>query len=300
MTSTDGWKAESKFIFNKRGKLKENEVLEMKKTHKSLKDWIKPNKIIQSGVESVKVRVSHFEELDLHGGAHTPLLGPATITEKGVGLGQVIGLQTTGDQTAHTPVPGTQIDLQNVRINCIQCTHTVQCQQECTDPEKVKSVLASTVTGNAQSMTGLEEDFSTNIDDIRQIWDRLENDEDEWKVEEGWRRGGRKVSRRMSELIDRFEGEEYRDQPNLTVGDNSVSEQTLISHTMGRGADIHQNLKRNNVVRSRILVSEDMNSERCDWPTDINIQLISTNERQARSQVADRNMNNGSAVQIMK
>ena len=79
-----------------------------------------------------------------------------------------------------------------------------------------------------------------------------------------------------------------------------MNEQNLISHTMGRGADIHQNLKRNNVVQSKILISEDMTSERCDWPTDINIQLISTNERQARSQVADRNMNNGSAVQIMK
>ena len=124
---TDGWKAESKFVFNKRGKLTENDILEMKRTHGSLKDWIKPQKGTQSGMGSVKVRVSLFEELNLHGGAHTPLLGPATITEKGVGLGQVIGLQSTGDQTAHTPVPGAQADLPSVVINCLLCTNTVQC-----------------------------------------------------------------------------------------------------------------------------------------------------------------------------
>lgn len=140
-------------------------------------------------------------------------------------------------------------------------------------PEKVKSVLASTVTGNAQSMTGLEEDFSTNINDIRQIWDRLENDENEWKVEEGWRRGGRKVSRRMSELIRRFDGEASGELSNLGVGDKSNNEQNLFSHTMGRGAINNQDIKKIIVVKSGKLVSEDKTSEHCDWPTDFNINF---------------------------
>ena len=33
-----------------------------------------------------------------YGGGHTPLLSPAIITEKGVELGWVIGLSTTGEQ----------------------------------------------------------------------------------------------------------------------------------------------------------------------------------------------------------
>ena len=36
-------------------------------------------------------------------------------------------------------------------------------------------------------------------------WERIESDEDEWKVEGGIRSGGRKLSRRMSELLGNFE-----------------------------------------------------------------------------------------------
>ena len=263
----------SKFRFNKRGKLKEDEVQEMQRTHKSLKDWIKPMKLIKSGRESVKVKVSLFEELDIHGGAHTPLLGPATITEKGVGLDFVVGLQSTEDQTAHTPVLGAQATLHNVRINCVQCTHIVQCQQECSDPEKVNGIPACTATSGTFSMTGQGEDFTTNIDDLKQVWDKMENDEEEWKVEEGWRRGGRKVSRRMSELIRRFDGEASGEHSNLGVCDKSNNEQNLFSHTMGRGAINNQDIKKIIVVKSGKLVSEDKTSEHCDWPTDFNINF---------------------------
>ena len=39
-------------------------------------------------------------------------------------------------------------------------------------------------------------------------WERIEQDDNEWMVEEGMRRGGRKLSNRMSELIGIFgEGE---------------------------------------------------------------------------------------------
>ena len=39
-------------------------------------------------------------------------------------------------------------------------------------------------------------------------WERLENDDSEWMVEEGLRRGGRKLSKRISELLGIFgEGE---------------------------------------------------------------------------------------------
>ena len=45
-------------------------------------------------------------------------------------------------------------------------------------------------------------------------WEQLEKDDSEWKVEEGVRRGGRKLSKRMSELLGIFGGE--RENANVT------------------------------------------------------------------------------------
>ena len=138
-------------------------------------------------------KVSQFEDLSNHGGAHAPLLGPATITKKCVGLGQVIGLQATGDQTANTPVPGAQIDPQIEVINCVQCTQTVQCPEGDPDLRKVEILPASTATEVSLTLTGADKDFSTDIETLKLTWDMLENDENEWKEEEGIRRNGRKI-----------------------------------------------------------------------------------------------------------
>ena len=266
-------KKNEKFVFNKRGKLKSDEITELKRTHKSLDAWFR------SGGESVMARVSHIEEPNHHGGEHTPLLGPATITEKGVGLGQVVGWRTTGDQTVHTPVLGAEGDA---------------------DLRKVEILPASTYTGVALTVTGADEDFSTDIETLKLNWDILENDEKEWKVEEGRRRNGRRISRRISDLIDKFEGGGEAEHSNPLDGGNSVKFQNLntISHTKGRGADSSKDVQKINVVRSKNLSSDSMTSERRDWPIVTNIQLSPTNGSQARSQVADRNSNNGSAVQM--
>ena len=276
-----GWKgkgSDEEFKFNRRGKLKENEIQELKRTHKSLKNWAMKTETLKSGGESVVKKVSLFEELSDHGGAHAPLLGPATITEKGVGLGQVIGLQATDDQTAYTPVPGAQIEPTRLGMNCVQCTqtvHTVQC---------------------THAMTGLEEeDFSTNIDDLIQTWDRMEEDVDEWKVEGGVRRGGRKVSRRMSELISRFGGTEDIEEKSNHLGTEFPVED-LILHTKGRGADSKSIVK--DIVQSINLVSEVTSLERRDWPASNTIQLLPANERQARSDIVSGDMDNGSAVLV--
>ena len=37
-------------------------------------------------------------------------------------------------------------------------------------------------------------------------WEEMEHDQKEWEVVEGIRRGGRRVSKRMGELLGRFEG----------------------------------------------------------------------------------------------
>ena len=292
---------EDKVVFKKRGKLNEIEIVELKKTHKSLKTWFSKREVFRSGGGSVMGMVSHFDEPDHHGGAHTPLLGPATITEKGVGLGQVVGLQTTGDQTVHAPVLGAQAEPQSVGINCVQCTHTVQCPEVDTDLRKAEIIPASTATGVTLTLTDAEqEDFSTDMEKLKHTWDLLEKDENEWKVEDGLRRNGRKLSRRISDLVRQFEGEETGEYSNPLEGGTQEKCQNvkLISHTMGRGAIMNQNMQKNNVIQSEDLRDTSTTSERCDWLTVKNIQLSPTNGSSAWSQVADRRGNKGSAVQM--
>ena len=47
----------------------------------------------------------------------------------------------------------------------------------------------------------------TNIETMIAKWEAMENDANEWKVEDGVRRGGGKLSKRISELLGRYEGE---------------------------------------------------------------------------------------------
>ena len=120
----------------------------------------------------------------------------------------------------------------------------------------------------------------------------MEEDEDEWKVEGGVRRGGRKVSRRMSELIDRFGGTYDKEKSSLLGAEVPV--ENSISHTKGRGADAKSNVK--DIVQSIKLVSDVASTERCDWSTSNTIQLLTTNQRQARRDIVIGDMDNGSAV----
>ena len=59
-----GWKgkgSDEEFKFNRRGKLKENEIQELKRTHRSLKNWALKTETLKSGGESVVKKVSLFE-----------------------------------------------------------------------------------------------------------------------------------------------------------------------------------------------------------------------------------------------
>ena len=48
-------------------------------------------------------------------------------------------------------------------------------------------------------MMGVEvEEFSPDMEEMIKTWESIEHDEEEWKVEEGVRRNGRRVSRRIS------------------------------------------------------------------------------------------------------
>ena len=84
--------------------------------------------------ESVVVPGS-TEYLDHHGGVHTPLLRPSTITEKGVDLGCVIGGQTTEGtgmnityEEGHTPQlgPGSVTDETDLgKVNSVLAARTL-------------------------------------------------------------------------------------------------------------------------------------------------------------------------------
>ena len=190
--------------------------------------------------------------------------------------------------TAHTPVPGAQSDLHPVVINCVkQCT-SVRRPEEHADLKKVTTVPGS--PNFILTKTGVEEGESFNTDMTKMItmWDSMEKDEDEWKVEEGVRRGGRRVSRRISELLKMFEGNEQTDVSKTST--DVIHIQNLISHTRGRGSGYEgliniSNLKKIDVVTEKI-PSCDMTGEvDCDWPTGITIENLSTNERLAGEQV---------------
>ena len=242
-TIPEGW-TEEKFVFRKRGKLKKDEIKELQRTHYSLKTWIKSTSStgIMTGGESVMSRVSRIEDPGYHGGVHTPLRGPSTITEKGVGMGHVVGLHITGDQkAAHTPVPGPQADPQKLVINCVQDCTTVQWREEQADLRKV-TIVPRSPDGDVSATRIDEEEFSTDTRKLIETWNKMEEDESEWKVEEGFRRGGRRVSRRISELLTKFEGEICSEQIESPADVNPVQRNILISHTEGRGQFQNQNI----------------------------------------------------------
>jgi hypothetical protein len=172
------------------------------------------------------------------GSGHTLLLRPATIPENGVELGCVIGLLITEGNEAiltkdvqnddtHTPWPGT---LHNVKeqyvgtvhtpylgtsthteqqmhgIYCVKLGTSVQPLDITADLEKVPVNSASRNLDRTPGMVDGREERFCDIGQMIKQWEKLENDDGEWKVEEGVRRGGRKLSKRMSEHLGIYGG----------------------------------------------------------------------------------------------
>ena len=184
---------------------------------------------------------SNIKYLGHHGGAHTPLLVTNIIAEKGVDLCLVIGGQSTGDnrhenvlEAANTPSLGLEMSgdifeqrgLNTQGLSDAEHTPTlgprtdqavpvICCVQPCTlvQPIKISEDLIKVEyeSGSPESDRGgeggeMEFVGLTNIETMIAKWEAMENDANEWKVEEGVRRGGRKLSKRISELLGRYEG----------------------------------------------------------------------------------------------
>ena len=86
----------------------------------------------------------------------------------------------------------------------------VQPTEETEDLRKVKLDSASRNLERTPVMVGGKLERFRDIGNMITTWDVLEQDDKEWMVEEGVRRGGRKISRRMSKLIGIFGDENDR------------------------------------------------------------------------------------------
>ena len=120
------------------------------------------------------------------------------------------------DRTAHAACLGAAESVESV-----QCVCDVQCKLDCVHSQvssKVEPVLDTsadlrkvgmitrkdTLEKSPSLVEGLVERFQS-AEALLPEWDKLEGNESEWEEVGGMRRGGRKVSRRMSELLGRFE-----------------------------------------------------------------------------------------------
>ena len=142
-----------------------------------------------------------------------------------------------------------------------------------------------------------------NFHDIRDMiakLERIESDEDEWKVEGGIRRGGRKLSRRMSELLGNFECSEGGggvtklddDVANCSEGGPTFSNLVIKikTHKFGPAAIIYNSTpnmpgKIRNVSKivsgSELVIVSNCESGERDW---LSIRSTTANERPASAQ----------------
>ena len=83
------------------------------------------------------------------------------------------------------------------------CTNNYRCtlNRYCCRLEKVTAVFASPNLERTPSLVGGRVERFGDIAKMIIQWEMLEDDDKEWKVEEGIRRGGRRLSRRISELL---------------------------------------------------------------------------------------------------
>ena len=128
-------------------------------------------------VESMVVEVSLFpEEPHHHGGLKPSVLCQSTLPEKGWDSGAVLDVRPTGDHVSGERTPGGR--------------------------SKYHDRSTAMVNGRMEQF----KDVRSMVEE----WNGLERDDMEWLPMEGVRRGGRRVSRRISELLQNFQGERGR------------------------------------------------------------------------------------------
>jgi hypothetical protein len=124
-------------------------------------------------------------------------------------------------------------------------------------------------------------------------WEELEDNDKEWVVEEGVRRGGRKISRRMSELIGIFGEKNTRIvgqtngvafvsdttvNLNLSSKPDSVCSNSDISSLSSRKTENTQTSNINHIRSNALFMDKKTLSAGCDWPVGLTSIYLPTNE----------------------
>ena len=143
-------------------------------------------------------------------------------------------------------------------------------------------------------------------------WEQLEKDDSELKVEEGVRRGGRKLSKRMSELLGIFGGE--RENTSVTDLDGggelqeenipSLSLVTVLPLSLHTSNDILSLSSRNSEVSTFTNINHGSIGEMfredktlllgCDWPAGLPSLKLTANERRGRKRKHSREIESDS------
>ena len=189
-------------------------------------------------------------------------------------------------------------------INCAMLCTGVQQAEECTDFRKVTLVPASP---NLDRTPGVVDGRVERFGDINVMvatWESLEHDDNERKAEEGMRRGNRKLSRRMSELLGIFGEGEGVSMGSLEVGVTTLEDNIL--HSLSSTTELcsksdsisalssskaeNINIKTNHIGTCLKVSEERTLLAGCDWPVGIPSFKLTTNREPAfgkRKRVTD-------------
>ena len=273
--------------------------------------------------EDMVVEVSHGnEEPPSHGDMISPVHEPPTLPEKGWEEVIVLGghvtvrnevemnMEKSGEYHENdsacislvaTVKPYDKYDCTvatNVQIlgtGSDKDVHTVQ-YTECTvDLQEVDGGPVLQGLERTPSMVhGVHERFR----DVRAMvkeWELVENCKEEWEVKEGRRRGGRRISKRMSELLGIFGDEE--EQNNLSFLNVNPDDNVTISKFTARGlagrdpadftASFGTETRTNAKYELNDVVTEQKTlcgpTEGCDWLASLPSQLLTASRNPVRS-----------------
>ena len=187
-------------------------------------------------------------------------------------------------------------------IDCVHLRTDVQPASPATDLRKVEYGHASPNL-DVNLEVGVGGEAFSDMGEMIARWELMESSEYEWKVEGGMRRGGRKLSRRISELLGNFEekegdrilelvtdvdleGGKTEDMANFSVvATNSNTEAPSVINKYGFSSlklpkysktKLKKNVIKSGLVSGDIIVSEDR-----DWLSDSTSYKLTANERPA-------------------
>jgi hypothetical protein len=157
-------------------------------------------------------------------GTHTPLPGPKDMsdTDRDITVDKYLG-------PAHTAYLGAQAEQSKSVINCALLSTGVQQPDDSADLRKVTLESASPNLNRTPGLVNSRVERFGDISVMVTKWERLEQDDNEWKAEEGMRRGNRKFSMRMTELLGIFGDGEKGSMVGLESGISVLEDNILYS-----------------------------------------------------------------------